>query len=150
MSIQVNQEAHLKDFVRLNEIWITEHFALEAADRELAQHPETVISNGGYVFSLTSDAHVVGVCALFKESDSRYQLARMAVAPEHRGKGHGNALIEHALAKAEALGAASVFLLSNTRLHAAIELYRKFGFMTVSTGQHPVYARCNIVMEKKL
>jgi putative acetyltransferase len=150
MCIQTNQEAHLKDFVRLNEIWITEHFNLEEADRELAQNPGKVISNGGYVFSLMSGEQVVGVCALFKETDSRYQLARMTVDPEHRGKGYGNALIEHALAKAKALGASNVFLLSNTVLHSAIELYQKFGFSTVSTGQHPVYARCNIVMEKNL
>jgi putative acetyltransferase len=150
MRIQINQEAHLKDFVRLNELWITEHFSLEEADRALAQNPGKVISNGGYVFSLSADAQVVGVCALFKENNSRYQLARMAVAPEHRGKGYGNALIEHALAKAKDLGASNVFLLSNTVLHSAIELYKKFGFSTVSTGQHPVYARCNIVMERNL
>jgi predicted acetyltransferase/N-acetylglutamate synthase-like GNAT family acetyltransferase len=148
--IHFNHEAHLQDFVRLNELWITEHFKLEEADVALAQNPGKVIANGGVVFSLTVDDRVVGVCALFKEGDARYQLARMAVDPEHRGKGYGNTLMEHALAKAKELGATSVFLLSNTVLQSAIELYKKFGFGTVSTGQHPVYARCNIVMERSV
>ena len=74
----------------------------------------------------------------------------MAVEPAERGKGHGDALIRAALERARERGAASVFLLSNTTLAPAIALYRKHGFETVSEGPHPVYARCNIVMERVL
>ena len=31
-----------------------------------------------------------------------------------------------------------------------IALYKKHGFRTIPTEQHPVYKRCNIVMEKVL
>ncbi len=147
MHIETNNKSHLEDFIRLNEIWISEHFSLEEADRALAADPARVIANGGFIFSLQKDGRVVGVCALFKESAQRYQLARMAVEPSLRGQGYGRALLEHALRHAKSVGATSVYLLSNTVLEAAISLYRSFGFSTVSTGQHPVYARCNIVME---
>src|SRR5262249_24733555 len=83
---------------------------------------------------------VVGVCALFKESPQRYQLARMAVEPAARGNGYGNRLIEHALAHVKKLGASSIFLFSNTVLQSAIALYKKHGFVTVSKGPHPEYA----------
>jgi N-acetylglutamate synthase-like GNAT family acetyltransferase len=150
MKIETNNIAHLPEFVRLNELWISEHFSLEDADRALAADPRKVIENGGFVFSLESEGRVVGVCALFRESPERFQLARMAVEPSLRGHGYGRMLMEHALEHAISNGAKSVYLLSNTVLAAAIALYKRFGFITVSTGQHPVYARCNIVMELPL
>jgi ribosomal protein S18 acetylase RimI-like enzyme len=48
------------------------------------------------------------------------------------------------------MGATDVRLYTNTVLSPAVALYRKFGFRTVSEGPHPLYARCNIVMEKSL
>lgn len=148
--IEMNQAAHLADFVRLNEQWITEHFALEAPDFALAADPGAVARSGGCVFSLTEAGQVLGVCALFVDQPGRLQLARMAVDPSAQGRGHGNALIERALAEARVMGMQSVVLYSNTRLDAAITLYRKHGFATVATGPHPTYARCDIVMERSL
>jgi putative acetyltransferase len=150
MKIEINQGLHLKEFVRLNEQWIQEHFILEAADEALAQNPEKIIEDGGFVFSLLQADEVIGVCALFKDSALRYQLARMAVRPDFRGKGFGNLLIQNAIETAKAQGASSVYLLSNTKLTAAVGLYQKFGFSVTSSGQHPVYARCNLVMARDL
>ena len=95
---------------------------------------------------------MVGVCALFRDKDNPklLQLARMAVEPEAHGKGYGNALMEAALQRAQEMGATDVRLYTNTVLGPAVALYRKFGFRTVSEGPHPLYARCNIVMEKSL
>src|SRR5215813_5636525 len=124
MRLETNNASHFSDFIRLNELWISEHFSIEEADRELAANPGKVVSDGGYIFSLLDGERVVGVCALFKESPQRYQLARMAVEPAARGNGYGNRLIEHALAHLKTLGASSVFLLSNTILQSAIALYK--------------------------
>jgi putative acetyltransferase len=162
MTIAINQRSHLQDFVRLNEQWILEHFSLEAADEALARNPERIITDGGFVLSLLHADEVVGVCALFKEVfDSsvcrdkteralRYQLARMAVRPDFRGRGFANLLIQNALDTAKAQGASNVYLLTNTKLTAAVGLYQKFGFSVTQSGQHPVYARCNLVMARDL
>jgi putative acetyltransferase len=150
MQIETDQPVHFQDFIRLNEQWISEHFSLEAADRALAQNPGKVISDGGHIYCLVTEGQVLGVCALFKDGEQRFQLARMAVERKHRGKGYGGLLLEHALSQARDLGATSVYLLSNTQLKSAIRLYTKFGFNPISTEQHPVYARCNIVMERPL
>lgn len=88
MLIEFNNELHCRDFVRLNELWITEHFQIEEADRKLAADPMKIVADGGHIISLVEDGHVVGVCALFKESNNRFQLARMAVEPRERGKGY--------------------------------------------------------------
>lgn len=145
-----NSEVHLSDFIRLNEEWISHYFEIEETDRKLAAHPAQIIENGGYVFCLLFDQKVVGACALFNEGEGVYELARMAVSPAHQGKGYSNLLIEHCLAKLSAIQARKVYLVSNTKLHAAISLYKKFGFVTVSEGAHPLYSRANIVMEREL
>lgn len=150
MQIYENRREHLTDFIRLNERWIRHYFELEEADHKLAAAPESVIEQGGFVFSLMEGNVIAGVCALFNQGDGVFELARMAVDPAHQGKGYGDTLMNAALAKLEVIGARRVRLLSNTVLTPAITLYKKHGFETVSTEQHPVYKRCNIVMEKVL
>lgn len=150
MQIEFDDECHFKEFIRLNEQWISEHFELEDSDRRLASDPMKVIADGGHIISLHEGGRVVGVCALFKESADSYQLARMAVEPSERGKGYGNTLLEAALDSAKKKGARRVVLFSNLVLAPAIALYRKYGFATKYEGKHPLYARCNIVMERTL
>lgn len=72
---------------------------------------------------------------------------RLAVEPSQRGNGYGSILIRAAMERAKERGAESIYLLSNTKLQPAIALYQKHGFQTVTEGPHPLYARCNIVME---
>ena len=115
----------------------------------MAADPFRIVAEGGHIISLVDDGRVLGVCALVKEGERCYQLARMAVEPEERGKGHGETLLAAALERARADGAERVYLLSNTVLGPAISLYRKHGFVTQSEGAHPAYARCNIVMERR-
>jgi len=148
--LHINNRAHLSDFIRLNEQWISEHFALEDVDRALAANPTGVLDEGGFIFTLTEGEEVVGCCALFKSGADEFELARMAVSPTRRGGGFGRQLIEAAIAKATELKARRVYLVSNTKLESAIALYQKTGFVTTSLGQHPVYARANIEMERVL
>jgi putative acetyltransferase len=151
MRVETDNENHCSDFIRLNELWITEYFVLEDVDRELAADPYKIVREGGHILSLVKSGKVIGVCALFKESPTRYQLARMTVDPSERGKGYGEYLLQTAIEKARKSGAKSIYLLSNTAaLSIAISLYRKYGFHTLTEGPHPVYARCNIVMELEL
>lgn len=150
MQIHYDDEAHADAFIRLNEAWISEHFEIEAGDRALARDPMRIVREGGSLITLADEGRVVGTCALVKEGRDRYQLARMTVAAALRGNGWGHALVGLALERARSLGASSVYLLSNTRLAAAIHLYHRYGFEVVRQGPHPQYARCDIVMELHL
>lgn len=147
MKIIENSKEYLHDFIRLNELWIKKYFTIEQTDKNLAAHPYKVIEDGGFIFYLVLDGEVLGVCALFNEGDGVFELARMAVSPAHQGKGYGGVLIGHCLLKLKQLGAKNVYLVSNTKLNAAIGLYKKYGFKVLRQGPHPVYARANIVME---
>ena len=147
MLIEFDNERHCDDFVRLNEQWIAEHFSIEEPDRAMAANPFRIVTDGGHIIGLVADGRVVGVCALVKDDEHSYQLARMAVDPDERGKGYGDVLMRAALERARETGASRMYLFSNTILAPAIALYRKHGFSTLSEGPHPAYARCNIVME---
>jgi putative acetyltransferase len=148
--ILINDRRYLGDFIRLNEEWITRYFKLEAPDHELVRNPGKIIDEGGYIFGLMVDDTVVGVCALFNDGNGVYQLARMAVSPANQGKGYGDKLTHTVLEHLRSIEAVRVYLLSNTKLEAAIGLYRKHGFNLRSLGQHAVYARSDITMEKGL
>ena len=150
IELHINNPAHYADFIRLNEQWITEYFQLEESDQKLAANPSAVIDKGGYILSLAQDNKVIGVCALFKQAEDTYELARLAVEKNFRRQGHGDRLIREALSILHSIGVRQVTLMSNTVLANALALYRKHGFITLSEGPHPVYKRTNITMTKDL
>lgn len=150
MKIETNNVEHLDDFIRLNEEWISKYFEIEETDRNLAANPQRIIDEGGYLFAIVVNDRVVAVCALFKDSEDIFELARMAVSPSEQGKGYGDVLMKTCIDKLKEIEAQKVYLVSNTILIPAITMYRKHGFKTVSNGQHPIYSRANIVMERKI
>lgn len=149
-TLHINNKSHYKGFIDLNESWIKEHFSLEAGDIELAKNPDSVVKKGGFILSLFDDGRVIGVCAIFNQAHEGYELARLAVDERYRNKGYGDWLIKETLDVLKQNEIKKVNLMSNTKLKAAISLYKKNGFKTVFEGKHPVYTRCNIVMERDI
>ena len=84
-----------------------------------------------------------------KTGDKVYELAKMAVDENFQGKKIGNKMMEVAIDKGKSLGAEKLILFSNTMLHPAIHLYRKYGFIEVPL-ENSEYKRSNIKMEPKL
>jgi ribosomal protein S18 acetylase RimI-like enzyme len=146
----INNESHYKDFIALNELWITEHFTLEANDIVLAKNTESVVLKGGYILSLFESEQVVAVCALFKQDNGEFELSRLAVDESYRRKGYGERLVNEAIKILQENNIKKVSLMSNTKLKAAISLYKKNGFKVLYEGKHPVYSRTNIVMERNI
>ena len=140
------QPNHRDQFRALNLAWITEYFEVEEPDRWQLDHPEShILATGGHIFIAEADGEVVGTCALLREDDTVFTLAKMAVAPHARGRGLGRALADAAIARARALGADRVELLSNTSLAPAIRLYRSLGFVEVPLPATD-HVRANIKM----
>jgi len=140
-------------FRTLNEEWITTHFVLEPKDRETLEDPENaVLRKGGEVFTAYIRGQAVGCVALIPMGEGRYELSKMAVSPALRGHGIGRVLIEHVIAQARLIGAASLFLGSNSKLPAAVRLYESVGFQHVSPERLPPmhYARADVFMEMPL
>lgn len=143
------EPCHQPVFRSLNEQWITQHWQLEAHDIVCIDHPqESIIDKGGYIFVALYRDEPVGVCALCKMDDPiyEYELAKLAVNPDVRGKGIGYLLCRAVVDKAKSLGAKNIFLESNTLLKPAIHTYKKLGFRELAE-YHPAYERGDIQME---
>lgn len=140
-------------FRTLNEEWITRHFTLEAKDRETLGDPErTILGKGGRVYLANLAGHTVGCVALIPMENGIYELSKMAVSPDARGRGIGRQLLLHALAEARRIGATSLFLGSSTKLANAVRLYESVGFRHVLREHlpHLAYARADVFMEMAL
>ncbi len=145
---------HRRAFRDLNLAWIEQHFTVEERDRLDLDDPEgRILAAGGRILIAESEgsggAAVLGTCALVVEHGGVLELAKMAVAPEARGRGVGRALGESAIALARTLGAPRIELLSNTSLAPAIQLYRALGFVEAPLTPSE-YVRANIRMVLEL
>ncbi|HMO81779.1 MAG TPA: GNAT family N-acetyltransferase [Pyrinomonadaceae bacterium] len=151
VSVVAYHERFKSDFGRLNYEWIERYFVVEHHDRELLDQPyETIIEPGGEIFFAVAGGEAVGTAAMIPEGDERFELAKMAVSPDWQGRGIGDMLLETCVGFARERKALSIVLLSNTRLKAAIGLYRKHGFRETLTDSRSPYERVNIRMELAL
>jgi DNA-binding MarR family transcriptional regulator/GNAT superfamily N-acetyltransferase len=137
-------------FGELNKAWIIQYFKMEEADYRSLDHPkEYILDKGGYILVAIYEGKPIGTCALIKMDEHTFELAKMAVAPEAKGKGIGYLLGKSAISKAKESGAGKLYLESNTILKPAIELYHKLGFKKI-TGRPSPYERSNMQMELML
>ena len=144
------EEQYLKDFQRLNLEWLEKFNLVESHDLEVLNHPqENVIDRGGFIFLLREDDAIAGSAGIFKINDKEYELIKMSVSPEHRGKKFGHMLVEKCIAKAKQMKASKIILYSNSNLQTAIRLYEKFGFKHTEVVDAP-FETADIKMELSL
>ena len=143
---------HTKDFIKiLNYEWLQKYFKVEANDElQLANPQKEIIDKGGLIFYAVYNAEIVGTYSLIKVSAIEYELAKMAVTESCKNLGIGKIMMDHSIAQALKLRVKILSLYSNTKLEAAIHLYKKYGFEEVPLPAHLHYGRANIKMEKKL
>lgn len=135
-------------FRQLNLDWIERLFAVETADRVVLDDPEpAIIAPGGQILFALEAGRPVGTVAMIRVSEKRYELAKMAVAPLHQGRGIGLQLGVAAIAFAREAGADLVFLQTNSRLAGAIRLYERMGFRQRPDPHPSEYARADYYME---
>ncbi len=147
ITISGYQPEYAEHFKSLNVEWISKYFTVEEEDlKQLENLEESVLRNGGVILFAHFNHEVAGTCALIKTGEGEYQLAKMGISPEHRGKKIGNKLMEAALEAAKQLHASKIWLGSNTQLVPALSLYRKYGFQDIPLQPSP-YSRANVRME---
>ena len=136
-------------FEKFNRDWIERFFEMEPIDFDVLQNPnDHIINKGGFIFMAQYNHEMAGTVALKYAKPGVYEFTKMAVDEKFQGKKIGLALAEHAIRKAKALKASEIILYSNTKLLAAIQLYKKIGFREVPLDK--AYKRSNIKMELEL
>jgi putative acetyltransferase len=160
----MSSPADARAFKELNEQWITALFVLGPADSAVLDDPGTaIVAKGGQVLIARDGDEIVGCVAVVPESHGStcaephattavYEISKMAVSPEHRGRGFGRTLLHAAIDHARAVGATALFLGSSTKLPTAVHLYEEAGFVHVlpdEIGPMP-YNRADVFMRLNL
>lgn len=138
-------------FHDINAEWIESMFVLEQTDREVLENPrERIIEPGGTILFVEAEGlGVVGACALQKTGPRAYELTKMGVRETARGLKAGEFLLAAVIARAAALGADPLYLLTNAKCAAAVHLYEKLGFAHdagIMESYGARYERCNVAM----
>jgi ribosomal protein S18 acetylase RimI-like enzyme len=134
-----------EQFFILNKAWIEESWHLEDSDKKDLLNPEKIVKNGGEIFFAISLNEVIGTVAMIKSSDWVYELAKMTVKNNFRGKGVANLLMDKCIEFAIEQKAIEIFLISNDSLIVARNLYDKYGFKEVILDSQK-YNRGNVKM----
>ena len=144
-------DRHAGAFERLNRAWLEEHNLLEEGDLKHLQHPrESILNPGGEIFLAMRDGEVVGTCAVVPVEPGVFELVKLTVADEVRGKGVGRRLTECAIEWARERGASRVVLISASPLKNALRLYERLGFAYHSLPANVGYETADIYMELAL
>ena len=85
-------------------------------------------SGGMFDVLLDADGTIVGTVGLFPVGNSTCELRKMYLLASCRGRGFGRRMLEHAIARARALGFSTVTLETASVLKEAIALYERHGF----------------------
>jgi putative acetyltransferase len=142
------QPKYAADFRRLNLAWIERLFKVEAPDLTVLNDPQgVIIAPGGMVFFALDSEQVVGTVAMVRAAAGRCELAKMAVATTHQGRGIGELLGRACKAWAAENGVGTIFLETNSKLENAIRLYERLGFRRAVEPNPPDYVRCDVYME---
>jgi len=139
---------HASAWKTLNEAWIGKHFAIEPADEIVLGDPQgQVIARGGHIFMAEDEAGApIGCVGLKAMDDGGFEVVKMTVGEAARGTGLGKRLMQACIERAKAVGAARLYLETNSSLEAARAVYRAAGFVDLPPGETP-YARADVFME---
>ncbi|MBT9330964.1 GNAT family N-acetyltransferase [Paracidobacterium acidisoli] len=137
-------------FRELNVAWITRHFRLEEADLQILGDPRThILDRGGEICIAQIEGRIVGCCALLPIASGEFEVGKMAVAEEMRGRGIGRRMLLFTIAHARKIGAHRLYLESSSRLPSALHIYEAAGFRHLSPAQRKPskYDRADVFME---
>ena len=147
--IEYSAQYH-NEFKTLNLEWLEHYHLLETHDVEVLDEPEKyILDGGGFIYLAKEGDEIVGSAAIINMDDGVFELAKMAVAPLHRGKGLSRLLIATCIDKARQLQAKKIVLYSNSQLKTAIALYEKYGFKHIPLADSP-FVTADVKMELSL
>jgi putative acetyltransferase len=138
VNIIAYEDHHQPQFKALNLEWLDLHSLTEQRDLDVLNDPQKyILEPGGFIYLAVDGDEVIGSAALMKEHGDVYELAKMAVAVSHRGKGLSKPLIETCIQKAKALKAEKIELFSSSKLQPALKLYERYGFKHIPLEDSP-------------
>jgi DNA-binding MarR family transcriptional regulator len=151
LTLHEYDDARAHHFHDINAEWIEGMFQLEPTDRDVLENPRSrIVEPGGCILFVEAPGlGVVGTCALQKTGPGAFELTKMGVRESARGLKAGEFLLEAMIARAQAMEANKLYLLTNHICEAAIHLYEKLGFVHdagIMAEYGARYQRCDVAM----
>lgn len=103
----------------------------------------------GPIWVAQEEGRIIGTVSVLMDDDGVY-IRSMAVHPQCAGRGVGTRLLEAVEQQAIAARRRRLYLCSALFLHAALRLYRRFGFRELQENAGDLFGTPLIGMEKRL
>lgn len=138
-------------FVSLNLAWIEELFRVEEDDVRVLYGVDSVVAEGGMVFSAVDGGEVLSTGMIRPLGGGEWELCKLATRPDHRRRGCATQVVRACLDYAAGHGGRKAVIISRTRLPQALSLYRALGFREVPLDRGRWgYERVDIQLELPL
>lgn len=137
-----------EDFIQFNKDWIIDNFGfLEDEDIKTFEKIEEELENGAMIYFVIEGDTALACCMAKPMKNGDWEICKLASNKNRPHKGCGSTAFEAAIQWAINHGAKRLFILSNSRLKAAIHIYEKFGFKEIKLNNYE-YERGDIAFEK--
>lgn len=150
MKIVPYHPKYKRDFIEMNQMWISTMFAIEDEDIRELGNIEPYISSGGQIF-FALDAHeaVMACCMIAPREDGDWEIMKFAAKGMYTGTGAGSACLKACIDYAAEKQVQKILIVSNRKCVQAIHLYQKFGFTEIPVDKTKFpFARADIAFEK--
>src|SRR5215472_5339287 len=111
MSIDIDtfRPEHARRFAELNREWLESYHLMESVEEEqLADPQKHFLDGGGQIFVALHKGEVVGTCAVIPHGPEEFELAKLTVSSEFRGRGIARRLVGQCIVYAREQGARRV------------------------------------------
>lgn len=141
-----------KDFIEMNQAWISGMFTMEEEDVRELENIEPSIEKGGQIFFALDDAGKAAACCMVApREDGDWEIIKFAARGMYTGTGAGSACLKACIEYAREKGVQKILIVSNRKCRHAVHLYRKFGFTEIPVDKQKFpFDRADIAFEKFL
>lgn len=136
------------DFIRFNKDWILDNFGvLEKEDIETFDTIDEELAKGGMIYFAVEGGVALAACMTKLMENDMWEICKLCSNKNRPHKGCGTAVFHAAMQWAVDHGAKRLFILSNSKLKAAIHIYEKYGFKEIKLDGYE-YVRGDIAFER--
>jgi len=100
-----------------------------ATDAQVLDLPDAYEARGGAFWVATEADSLLGTCGVFPLDDGTFELRKMYLTQESRGRGVGKALLNAACSFAKSAGGRRLVLDTTEQMTSAIRFYESHGFV---------------------
>lgn len=147
MEIIEYDEKYRQAFIEFNTEWIKEYFgALEEEDTYTFEHIDELLENGAMIYFAVENGVPLAACMAAPMEGDTWEVCKLGSNSAVPHKGAGSAVVRAVMEYTLSHGAKRLFIVTNTKLEAAIHIYKKFGFREIKLDDYG-YARGDIAFE---